>query len=250
MIQTGDISHYRAPYKDSVMSGYGAYWGTGAVLTADVSDVGGVATLTPDYVTAYMDSLQGMGVANPTHSDAPLMDGAELVPQAAAGAPRATGWVTQMANKGLYVLVPRNLDTSKPGSSLVATKDPAVLKLYAGIGGSGGYAVLVAPRSGLGRYLGIGAAVLLGLVVVKMVMGKKKGTYAKNARGHRRTHRNKSRRKTHTKRSASGKGRTYKISTPEGNQVVLGKFASLAAAKRAYVKMMPADWRSLAYGPY
>jgi hypothetical protein len=32
--------------------------------------------------------------------------------------------------------------------------------------------------------------------------------------------------------------------------VVLGKFASLAAAKRAYVKMMPADWRSLAYGPY
>lgn len=43
--------------------------------------------------------------------------------------------------------------------------------------------------------------------------------------------------------------RIYTIITPEGREKVLGLYGSEGAAKRAFSRKFPADWRSLACGP-
>jgi hypothetical protein len=43
--------------------------------------------------------------------------------------------------------------------------------------------------------------------------------------------------------------RIFTIITPEGREKILGLYGSEGAAKRAFARKFPADWRSLCAGP-
>jgi hypothetical protein len=44
--------------------------------------------------------------------------------------------------------------------------------------------------------------------------------------------------------------RDYYFTTPDGVEVFLGTYASLAIAKRVFTRRIAADFRSLSIGPY
>jgi hypothetical protein len=182
-----DISHFRAPYKDSGVSGFGDYYsgsedemnfgygvyGVGAdpapaakalreaavVMETDLvppTVEGGATThqdtavIVPTDHDSYVDTLRTMG-AGKTGSYTGSETTLTLLPvgtaPVAAGAD-AYSWLVKEAAAGNFVLAPRSYDPFVADQQLISTKNPAVIQKYAAP--SGAYAVLAKPQAGAG----------------------------------------------------------------------------------------------------
>jgi hypothetical protein len=147
-VRHADVSHFRAPYKNAMLSGLGA------PHTNDIVIDSGLAVISPDEVGAYLDSLSTMtvGQESATTGFQPLAT-AELVPGSAQGAGMsASAWMRQQRAAGMTILAPREFDWAIPGQQLIATSDPGAMAQYATVSTgtgttSGDYAILSRPGS-------------------------------------------------------------------------------------------------------
>lgn len=139
-----DISHFRAPYKDSFLSGFGAFGEVDGVATrivkVDGQDVVGIDLKAQAAKRPAGPAVIGMGLdwgqkIAPPEKDASgkiIVDSALLLPVEAAvneknkGNPNidsVVGAIARFVPMGYYVVVPTEVDTTKIGKHLlIATR--------------------------------------------------------------------------------------------------------------------------------
>lgn len=201
-VRHADVSHFRAPYKNAMLSGFGD------PHTNDIVIDSGLAVISPAEVGAYLDSLSTMTIGQETSTTGfqPLTT-VELIPGSAQGTgASADMWMRRYRNMGNTILAPREFDWAIPGQQLIATSDPGVMAQYATVSTgtgttSGDYAILSRPGSdalpvpgGAPAYQAAGMStatkVLIvvgaGAAVYWLMSMNRKPAFTRNKRGYRR----------------------------------------------------------------
>lgn len=159
-----DISHFRAPYKDSFLSGLGAFGAVESVPTrivkVDGQDVVGIDVAKQNAISpSAPPAVYGMAIdwgykIAPTERDASgqvVVDSAMLITTEAAVAEKSKGntgidtvvnTVLQAVPQGFYVVAPIEVDTTKIGKHLLIARRSALPRVA---GPSTGSVVIAGP---------------------------------------------------------------------------------------------------------